>query len=266
MRYFRIFLLHIQQVLEQRSYMMVYLIISLISPILLVLFWSGATAGGKSIVPGWNFANIASYYFYLTLISGLLMAHVEYPVSRAHIKDGQLATFLVKPLPYFLQVFFSEFAWRIIRALLGIIIFIAFFLLWHNVIFSLHNSFLSWLVIVCILFSGFFLSFVIKMILGISAFWLIETTGLFESMEVVSFVFAGFLLPIPLLPPLLSNISTVLPFAYIIYYPVIALEGKLSFLEMFRLLGIQLCWIVASLVLYQFLWKKGIQKFTGAGQ
>ncbi|HSW88871.1 MAG TPA: ABC-2 family transporter protein [Candidatus Saccharimonadales bacterium] len=265
MRYFRIFLLHLQQTFEQRSYMLVFFIMSLINPFIYVLFWQGATSGGRSIIPGWNFSTIASYYFYFAVLNGLLMAHPEYAVSR-QIKEGDLVMFLLKPLPYFIQMFFMEFSWRFVRFWFGIITVILFYAFWGNAIIGLHNNIFTWGIICIILFLGFMVSFVIKMIMGVSTFWLIETRGIYDFMEIIFLFFAGFIAPLVLFPSAISSIAINLPFAYIIYFPVIALEGKLGYEEMVHIILIQIFWIGVLFFIYQFLWKKGMQKFTAVGQ
>ncbi len=266
MRYIRIFLLYLQQVFEQRSYMFVYFLMSLFNPIILVIFWQGATSGGKSIIPGWNFTAIASYYFYLTMISSLIMAYVEEPVAKRHIKEGDLVMFLLKPISYYLQMFFAESSWRLIRVCFGIITIIVFFSFWGKNILFPANSLIEWFIILCILILAFTLSFTFKMILGISAFWLTETRGLFELIDAIFFIFAGILMPIIFLPSIISTIAYLMPFSYIIYFPILAIEGKLTGFELIHIMLIQAFWIVLLYAIYYILWLQGIKKFTVAGQ
>lgn len=266
MRFVRIFLLHCQQTLQERSLMFVYFLISLINPFIYMIFWQGATSGGKSISPGWNFSAIASYYFYFTILNGLLMAHPEYDVSRRHIKEGELVRFLLKPLPYFLEVFFMEFSWRFVRFWFGIITVILFYLFWHNAIIGLHNTVIQWILIPVVLFLGFMVSFVMKMIMGIAAFWLTDTRGLYDLMEVIFIILAGFVVPLALFPAAISSIVTTLPFAYVIYFPVIVLQGKLPLEAVFQIIVTQLFWIGLLSLMYYLLWQKGIKKFTAVGQ
>lgn len=266
MRYIKIFFLYLQQVFEQRSYVLVYLLMSLFNPILLVLFWQGATIGGKSVIPGWDFMAIASYYFYLTIVGGLIMAYVEEPVAKHHIKEGDLVMYLLKPLSYYLQMFFSESSWRLVRTCFGVIIMIVFFAFWGKNILLPTNSLIVWFIIICILIFGFILSFTFKMILGISAFWLTETRGLFELIEAIFFIFAGFLMPIVFLPSIIRNIAYLLPFSYIIYFPVLAIEGKLTGFELIHVILMQVFWIAFLYAIYYVLWLQGVKKFTAAGQ
>jgi ABC-2 type transport system permease protein len=84
--------------------------------------------------------------------------------------------------------------------------------------------------------------------------------------EAVILVFAGMLMPLEFLPPAIRQIAFSLPFSYIIYFPLVAFQGKLTAMESVRTIGIQVVWIVILLGIYQLLWKKGIRLFTGLGQ
>jgi len=266
MRYGKIFFIHLQNTFEQRSVMFVYFLMSLINPLIFVLFWQGATSGGRSIIPGWDFSAIVSYYFYFTILNGLLMAHPEYDVSRLHIKEGNLVMFLLKPVSYFLQIFFLEFSWRFLRFFFGFMTILLFYTFWRGYIIPVHNSLLGWILVCVVLFLGFMVSFTIKMVMGVTAFWLTDTTGFYDFMEVIFMVFGGFILPLGLLPPPINVFSISLPFAYVLYFPVIVLEGKIPVDGIVHVIVMQLLWIVISFSLYELLWRKGIQKFTAVGQ
>ena len=69
-----------------------------------------------------------------------------------------------------------------------------------------------------------------------------------------------------LLPEALKNLSFLLPFSYMIYFPVTAFQGKYDYFELFRIIFVQVIWLTVFGLTYIKLWSKGIKKYTAVGQ
>jgi len=265
MRYFRIFFLHFQQAFALRSRSMVWFLISLFNPVLFYIFWAGAYHEKGNIFTSWNLSNVAVYYILLVIAGSLLIVHIEEDVAHWDIQEGGLSRYILKPFPYIWLKFFEELPWRLIQGAFGIITFVVFRILLGDFLsVSLPLSIV--ILAVCIWIFAYLLSFFYKMILGISALWITDYSGLQQISEVVIVIFAGLLMPLEFLPDTVRQIATALPFSYIIYYPLVALQGKLNIVDMLRVIGIQSLWIIGLHFLFQLLWKKGVKLFTGIGQ
>jgi len=265
MRYVRMFLLFFQDVNVQRARSFVWFLLSLLNPLLLLVFWSGVYAQNHGMLQGWSLSTISSYYILLIIASAFLDVHIEETVAILDIREGGLVKYLTRPFSYFWLMFLSELPWRVFQGGLGVLIFLFFALFFNNLIQLTQDPviiILSFLVIGL----AYMLSFVFKMILGLSAFWVTDFWGLQQLVEVTALSFAGFLMPLEFYPKILEQIAYILPFSYIIYFPVVAIQGKLSALQLFQILGIQALWICALTVCYRYLWRKGIEKFVGVGQ
>ena len=144
-------------------------------------------------------------------------------------------------------------------------IFIIFWVLFGSFV-SVTHTVPDILFALSIAFFGYIISFIFKMIVGISALWLTDYSGLQQLVEAVILIFAGMLMPLEFLPNIVRQIAFSLPFSYIIYFPLLAFQGKLTVPESLRTIGIQVAWIVILAGIYQLLWKKGVRLFTGIGQ
>jgi len=263
MRYVRIFLLNFQYVFERRGRSFVWFLVSFINPLILLFYWRGALQTNS--IKGWSLSSVSSYYFLLIVAAAMLMSHIEEDVSDEDINDGQLVKYIIKPFSYFWYNFIREVPYRLLQGSFGIVSCFIFFLLFGS-FFQLTSSFyiLSLSVIVFVL--AYILSFTYKMVLGIMAFWLIDARGFYQLVEVLTIVFAGYILPLELMPSSLESISKILPFAYMIYYPVIVLQGKMPANFIIQIIIAQVMWIGIFGLLYKILWFRGIRKFTGVGQ
>lgn len=265
MRYLRIFLLNFEIVITERAKALVWLLIALIPPVILYLYWRGALASNNGVISGWTLPTISTYYFLLLFVYAISMSHIEKSVARDDIQHGGLTKFLVKPFSYYLLKFFEETPWRILESIYAVLILLVLTFFFKNLlVVTTDASILALSVIIIIL--AYILSFTFKMVLGLCAFWLTDIFGFHQLMDAVILFSAGLLLPLSLLPSSLSQIAYTMPFAYMIYFPILALQGTQSIQQLLQIILMQVVWIVIMGFIYSRLWKNGIKKFTGVGQ
>lgn len=261
-RYARILLLTSQHVLEYKSRAFVWFLITLLNASLYLLFWRGAL--GSEGTNTWSFPIAVSYYLLLIVVGAFLHVHVDEEVAFDDIQRGGLAKYLTRPFSYFRIKFLEELPWRFIQAIFGAIIFTSIILL--GIKFPLVSTPPQILLALCILILGYILTFIYKMIIGLSAFWMTDYSGL-HNMEAITFILlGGFIIPLDLLPSAIRPIALGQPIAYMIYYPVISLQGMLSLDELVRIISTQIIWIVVGALAYQYLWHRGLRRFTAVGQ
>lgn len=264
MKYVRIFFLHFQDAIDARSRMVVWFLISLINPMVYLLFWRGAyTTLGQS--SEWQMSSFASYYFLLVIASSFLLVHIEEYIAYFDIERGYLANSLLKPVSYFWYNFFHELPYRIIQGSFGILAFLFFFFAYPGLI-QLHQNIETLLLSIVLILGAYVLSFLFKIILGISALFTTDFTGLSELLGVLILIFGGFIIPLDLFPQQFTQIIFFLPFPYMFYYPVIAIAGRLEVPGLVRVISIQGLWIIGFTLFYKFVWNKGIKLFTAVGR
>ena len=265
MRYVRILALHIQDVFKNRGRSFVYFLMGLLNPILQLVFWSGAIAEGGGNGALWTFREMASYYLLVTVVISFLVVHIEEDVAFLDIKEGLLAKYLLRPFSYFISKFMEELPWRMTHGFFAVVVFVAF-MMWARISFPLVGEPTRIALAVVITVGGLFISFILKMLFGLLALWTTDFWGIWGVEEVVFWLLAGIIMPLSYYPSALAAVAYALPFSYIVYFPVIAVQGSLADIEMIRVIGSQLIWILALSMLYRIVWKKGIEKFTAVGQ
>lgn len=263
MKYVRIFLLYFQQAFVYRGRSIVWFFISLFNPLVLLLFWYAALTGGKTTV-SWSLSDVTAYYVLLIISASFLDVHIEENVAVEDISEGGLNAYLVKPISYALVKLCNELPYRLLQGSFGIIVFciIRFGL---GISFPLVNGIFEIVSTVCMILCAFCVSFLFKMIVGLSAFWTTDYTGLAEMTGVLILLFGGFVIPLEFFPSFWHTVATYTPFPYGTYFPVLAVEGRLALGEMWRIIGIQLGWIFILGVTYRWMWKRGVRLYTGVG-
>lgn len=264
MKYLRIFLLTTERASEFRGRAFVWLLVPCINVFVLFTYWNWALESNKNITPGWDISQLASYYVLLLIATALLMSHIEKDISERDIKEGRFANYITKPFSYYWMKFFEEVPYRLLQGFFGLAIFLFVYVLFPNYIRFELDTFKLILSVFLLIFA-FFISFSIKMIVGLSTFWLTDSAGFRNGLEIITIIFAGFIMPLSLMPPLMSKIASFLPFAYIIYYPIIAFQNKLSSIEILEVFLIQIFWVVIFYFCYRLIFLTGVKKFTGVG-
>jgi ABC-2 type transport system permease protein len=92
-------------------------------------------------------------------------------------------------------------------------------------------------------------SFGFSFIVNLSAFWLIDGTGVILLANVLISFFSGFLLPIAFFPPALQSLARALPFQAITGLPAQILLGQLKGPALAEALAVQLAWAGALTML-----------------
>jgi len=235
----------------------------LVNPAIYLFFWKGATTNGA--VAGWSFSTIAAYYFLVVIASSLLIVHIEEDIAYRDIKEGALVSYLMKPFSYIQRKFIEELPWRIAQGSFGLLVLVGVMVLFTGLLhFSLTPT--KFALGLCVVVLGYLVSFLFKMVVGISALWFTEYRGLSQLVEFSITIFSGIILPLEQYPDLFRQLAFSLPFSYMIYYPVMGMLGKLDENVLVFVLLRQIMWIIIFYMLYRWLWKKGLYKFTGLGQ
>src|SRR3989338_5799251 len=219
MEHLKIILLQFEHIIEHRARSFVWFLLALINPLILILFWRGASQ--ENIASQISLPELTAYYFFLIFGVTFLMAHIEEDVAYYDIKQGNLVRYLLRPISYYWIKFYEELPYRVLQGFYGLIILAIFFSFFGNFASPLLTPLIFILSILIAIFA-YFISFTFKMIVGLLAFWFVEIGGLFNVMELIIVVFAGLIMPISLMPLPIKNLANYLPFSYIVYYPVFA--------------------------------------------
>lgn len=263
MKYLRIFLLHFQYVTSQPSKSFVRLLIALFNPLATLVFWVAAISSNKNI--GFSLSFITSYYLLNLMLSSLIVSHHERTVGVEDIKEGHLTQYLLKPFSYFWIIFYQELPYRSLQLFYTLLIFIFFFAVFRNFITIVTDPILIISAIV-ITILAWWIVFLFKMNLGFVAFWTTDISGAFNLSELLFLVFAGNLMPLSFYPKWLADIAYSLPFSYMIYFPIVAFQGRLSTNEIAQVISRQIIWLAMLYIAYKLLWKRGVRRYTAVGQ
>lgn len=262
-RLLRILSLYSQHALEYKARSFVWFFVIVIDVFIYMLYWRGVLIGGSNAI-SWTFPQIMSYYLLLLVAGTFLQVHIEEEVAFEDIQYGKLSQYLMRPFSYLGFKFFQELPWRIIQGGFGLMT--LFFVSVLFVRLQVVSDVRVIPVVIGIVVSAYFLCFIYKMIMGIMAFWTVDFSGLHNIQSIVFIIGSGMLVPLHLLPDSIRGFALLQPIAYMLYYPVVAVQGGFSSGELWRVLGMQWVWLVALYGIYRIMWRAGLKQYTAVGQ
>ncbi len=113
---------------------------------------------------------------------------------------------------------------------------------------AVPTSPVTWLMFLVAMFLGVVVSFGLRYLVCMSAFWLLDSSGLQQLAGIFGMFFSGMVLPLTLFPGWLGDLALVLPWSACLQVPADVFLGKHQGLELVSALGFQAVWAVLLLV------------------
>jgi len=200
-------------------------IILTISKIILAYVLWGAIFGKQSVVAGFTFNSMLSYYIISSFISQLdQSSRLGWQISE-EIRNGSFSKYMIRPMGIF-RYFTSQtvgisaflFSFNLIAAIVWIFVF--------RIDFVIGGSILSILSAPLLVLLGLMFMIQLNYFIGILAFKFVDTSVFIMIKEnLVEFVIGAFI-PLTLLPAAIIKVMTFFPFYYVSYLPSMVLLGR----------------------------------------
>jgi len=219
-----------------------------------IQLWSAAYEGDfEKVISGFTLKQIVWYLVFteaLTMAAPPLCSRIE-----EEVKNGDVAIRLVRPqsyLNYHFSVFFSEALTRF-----AVHLAVGSAIAWPFVGPPAFGY--GWLGLLALSAGALTVTFLLLLIVGLCAFWVEETSGLYFVLQKLQFTIGGMLLPIDLMPEWLQRVCAWLPFQAALYFPAkmgVRFDGSL----LAQQLSIQAAWIVALAFAASRMYRRGVTK------
>jgi ABC-2 type transport system permease protein len=109
------------------------------------------------------------------------------------------------------------------------------------------------------------LRFVFGWVMASLAFWTTRIHAIMHLYDRMTFLFAGQIAPLSLLPGPLASLAYALPFGYMLWAPTEILRGGVSLEQAGAILAAQSAWLIVSWVAFVIIWRLGVRQFSAVG-
>ncbi len=239
-----------------------YMIGMIAEPVIYLVVWStvaGAQQGGA--VAGYTPGKFAAYYIVWTLVRNMNIVFTPFGWEW-RIRTGQLSVLLLRPLHplhYDLSYFGGmKFVVIVLWLPLAAVLSLAFRP-------TFNTSLLEVLVFAVAIWGAYLIRSMLLWLLGMLSFWTTRVSALFELYFAAELLLSGRLVPMALMPAWVQNVARFLPFQWTFGFPIEALIGDMTPLQLGQGLLMQLTWTVASTIAVLLVWRVAIRRYSAVG-
>ncbi len=97
------------------------------------------------------------------------------------------------------------------------------------------------------------------------AFWTTRVYSVSQFFTLVVILLSGQFVPLQLMPPAVQQIAGYLPFQMFTFVPVEAALNRLPMDALLRDYAAGLVWLVILYILFRWVWREGIKRFSSVG-
>ncbi len=245
--------------MQYRSFFFLLAFGWMMPPLISLFVWSAA-AGDKTI-GGLSRGELAAYYLVLILVNQLTYAQTNWTVGDV-IREGSLNPILLRPLSPLYHTLATEVAGKVVYMTFVIPVTAVLALVLRP---ELHAGLAEVLAFIPALAFAWALRFFWGYWLALLAFWATRSDGLLAVQDALIFLLAGQVAPIRLLPGLLQTVARVLPFRYMVGFPVEVLTGQIHGADLLTGFAFQVGWLLVAMVLYRLVWRAGLRRYAAVG-
>jgi ABC-2 type transport system permease protein len=233
----------------------------LAEPIVYLVVWTTISEHQGGAVQGISTGEFAAYYIVWTLVRNMNIVFTPYGWEW-RIREGELSAALLRPLHPLHDDIAGFAGWKVATILLWLPIAAV---LWIAFDPTLDPTLLEVGVFSLAIWGAYLIRTMFQEALGMLCFWTTRGAAIFDLWMTTELLLSGRLVPLPLMPDWVQDISRFLPFQWAFFFPIESLVGDLSDEELLRGLGVQLLWILIGLAIFRVAWKHAVRRYSAVG-
>jgi ABC-2 type transport system permease protein len=250
-----------QQAAQYRVQSLLWMLFSIVRPVIFLAAWVAVAVAQGGDIAGYKVGDFAAYYVCMTFVSQLVMAWNSHEFEW-EVNQGRLSAKLLRPLHPLHYSVVDNLIFKLntlpVLGVILILVSISFGAIyrtqpWHVVAF-----------IPSVILAGALL-FMFNWVIASLAFWATRMRTANTLFQRATFVFAGQIAPIALLPGWLQTLSYALPFWYMMGAPTEILRGGVTQEQVLQILAGQSAWLVVTVVAFQWIWRRGVRAYSAVG-
>jgi ABC-2 type transport system permease protein len=245
--------------LEYRASIVIWMLTG-IMPLVMLAVWFSLAEGGP--ISGYSQDDFAAYYLLMTLVRQLTNVWVIWELDY-EIRHGDLSVKLLHPINPIHEYIASHLADKVLRLWILIPLAILAWLIFPTIHYDVTP--LTLVLLLVALVAAWILRFLSQYCIGILAFWISEAITLNEIWFAGMLMLGGVVAPLDLFPAPVKTIANYLPFRFMLSFPVEIVSGRMTMIDVLSGLIAMMVWLVFFIVLYRWLWRKGVRQFSAFG-
>jgi len=246
---------------QYRVAMAIWMLDIVLSPMIYLVVWTTVAQSSGGTVNGFTPSDFAAYYTVLMIVQHITQIWHMWEYEYL-IREGGMAQRLLRPLHPINEDISQNISYKILMLMVLIPAVLLFVLLFRP---AFHTPLWSALAFIPAVLMGAALAFVIGWTLAMAAFWTTRIVAINSLYFTAMLFFAGYLAPLDLLPRFMQMIAGVLPFRWMMSFPVELALGRVAPEAVLGGFAAQALWIVFGVLVLRRVWKAAVRRFSSVG-
>ena len=229
-----------------------------------VFLWRAVFAEKGGSLHGYDYRSMIWYYLLTLLVSNLVTPTEDEWQIASDIREGQINSFLTKPVNYLAYRFSIFLSGRLVYTAVTIPTILLIFICYRDYItlpFALTTYILAFVSLVMSAMIQFFITYT----LALMAFWILEISTIVFIVYSFEYFLGGQMFPVDIMPLGVQAVMKWLPFYYELFCPIAIFLGRLKGAELATALLIQAGWVLIMWAAARTMWKRGLGHYQAVG-
>lgn len=250
-----------QQAAQYRVQALLWMLFAIIRPVIFLAAWAAVAATQGGSVGGFTIGDFTTYFVCLTLVSHLTMAWNSHEFEF-EVRQGRLSPKLLRPL-HPLHYSIVDNAIFKLTTIVPLALVLVGVVLTFGARFDTQPFHLVLFVPSVLLAAA--LAFMFTWLIAMLAFWVTRMRTANTLFMRASFLFAGQIAPVALMPGWLQALSYGLPFWYMLGAPTEILRGSTTLEASLLILAAQAVWLGLTVLAFRVAWRRGLRQYSAVG-
>ncbi len=246
---------------QYRASILIWMLWHVLEPLIYLVVWSVVPRSRGGNAGGFTPEDFSAYFIVMMLVNHVTYTWVIYEYEY-RIRHGSLSFALLRPL--------HPIHADIVDNLSSKLITMPMMLLAAGVLSfafkpAIHPGLWEIIVFLPALLLAFAVRFLVEWTLALAAFWTTRVSAVNQGYYVAALFLAGQMAPLALLPAPLQILAGILPFRWMISFPVELFLGRMTPGEAIMGLGAQVVWLCLAFALLRVVWRAGVRVYGAVG-
>jgi ABC-2 type transport system permease protein len=246
---------------QYRASLFIWMISQVLEPLVYLIVWSTVANGSGGSVGGYSAQGFAAYYLALMLVNQATYTWIMWEYEY-RVRQGLLSVALLKPVHPIHSDISDNLSSKVITLPILALVAGCLALIFHP---TAAISLWAALSFIPALFLAFLVRFLLEWTLALSAFWTTRVNAINQVYFILMLFLAGQIAPLTLFPKWVQIVADILPFRWMLGFPVELVLGRLSPIQAVVGLAAQAVWLTISLVLISLVWRAGVRVYSAVG-
>ena len=246
---------------QYRAALVIWLIGHILDPVIYLVVWDTVARSSGGRVGTFSTGDFGAYFILLMLVNHATYTWIMYEYDY-RIRHGDLSFALLRPIHPIHADIADNVSFKLITFMFMLPTAAGLAIVFRA---TLPLIPWAWAAFVPALLLAFIVRFLVEWTLAMVAFWTTRVSAINQMYYVAALFLSGQVAPLSLMPFPVQVVATLLPFRWIIGFPVELLLGRLTPGEALTGFAAQAVWLAIGLALLKIVWRAGVRQYSAVG-